>query len=74
MEAREDIIHKITEYFGEATGGGRQIDRENAMGLHLALGIKKCTLTPHFPVNIKPERLYKEYCITFLAQLDHHFV
>jgi hypothetical protein len=22
MEAREDIIHKITEYFGEATGGG----------------------------------------------------
>ena len=40
MEPSEDIIHKITEFLDRLPGGGRrQTDRENSMGLHLALGI-----------------------------------
>jgi hypothetical protein len=75
MEASEDIIHKITEFFGEATWrGGDRLTVKTPWVSTWLWEFKKCTLTPYFPDNIKPERLYMEYCITFLAQMDHHFV
>jgi len=77
IEASEDIIYKITEFLERLPGGGRGVDRLTEKTPWVSTWLwefKKCTLTPHFPGNIKPETLYKEYCITFLAQLDHHFV
>jgi hypothetical protein len=63
MEASEDTIHKIMKFFGEGTwsgGGGDRLREKTPWVSTWFWEFKKCTLTPPFLRNIKPERQYKE--------------